>query len=111
MLAHRRLRNPAARLGFLILITLAGVHHAFAQITAATISGTVKDETGGVLPGVDVVVTNVDTGLIRASVTDANGYFTLPGLPPGTYETRASCHGLRHRRRTASCWWWRSRRR
>jgi len=63
---------------------------ATAQITSATISGTTKDETGGVLPGVDVEVKNVDTGLTRSVVTDGNGYFTVPGLPPGRYETRAS---------------------
>jgi hypothetical protein len=35
---------------------------AAAQITSATLSGTIKDATGGVLPGVDVVVRNLDTG-------------------------------------------------
>jgi hypothetical protein len=74
--------------------TLALAHTAFAQITAATVSGMIKDQTGGVLPGVDVVVTNTNTGLTRSGVTDANGYFTIPGLPPGTYETRASLAGF-----------------
>src|SRR6266446_6258480 len=46
-----------------LLATTASL--AVAQITSATISGTIKDETGGVLPGVDVVVKNVDTGLTR----------------------------------------------
>src|SRR3989442_5346784 len=68
---------------------------AVAQITSATISGTIKDETGGVLPGVDVVIRNVETGLTRSVVTDANGYFTVPGLAPGKYETRASVQGFR----------------
>src|SRR3989475_8754666 len=67
---------------------------AVAQITSATISGTIKDETGGVLPGVDVVVKNVDTGLTRSVVTDSNGYFTVPGLAPGKYETRATLSGF-----------------
>src|SRR5437660_944254 len=65
-----------------------------AQITSATISGTIKDETGGVLPGVDVVVTSLDTGLTRSVVTDSNGYFTVPGLAPGKYEARASLQGF-----------------
>jgi hypothetical protein len=47
---------------------------ALAQITSATISGTIKDETGGVLPGVDVVVRSLDTSVSRSVVTDANGY-------------------------------------
>ena len=49
---------------------------AFAQITSATISGTVKDQTNAVLPGVDVVVKNVSTGLTRTGVTDALGNST-----------------------------------
>jgi hypothetical protein len=76
------------------LLVLAVTPSSFGQITSATISGTVKDQTQAVLPGVDVVVKNVDTGLSRSAVTDANGYFTIPGLPPGTYETRASLTGF-----------------
>src|SRR5438046_5993770 len=80
-------------LGVVLLVTNASL--AVAQITSATISGTIKDETGGVLPGVDVVIRNLDTGLTRSAVTDANGDFTVPGLPPGHYETRASLQGIR----------------
>src|SRR2546426_680623 len=68
---------------------------AVAQITSATISGTIKDETGGVLPGVDVVIRNVETGLTRSVVTDSSGYFAVPGLAPGKYETRATLQGFR----------------
>ena len=81
----------ACLVAFLVLV-LAST--AVAQITSATISGTVKDQTQGVLPGVDVVVKNVDTGLTRSAVTDGSGYFTIPGLPPGAYETRASLQGF-----------------
>jgi len=76
------------------LLVLAAAPTSFGQITSATISGTVKDQTQAVLPGVDVAVRNVDTGLSRSAVTDVNGYFTIPGLPPGTYETRASLPGF-----------------
>src|SRR5437773_5972168 len=80
-------------LGVVLLVTNASL--AVAQITSATISGTIKDETGGVLPGVDVAIRNLGTGLTRSAVTDANGDFTVPGLPPGNYETRASLQGFR----------------
>jgi carboxypeptidase family protein/TonB-dependent receptor-like protein len=75
-----------------LLATTASI--ALAQITSATISGSIKDATGGVLPGVDVVVRNLDTGLMRSAVTDSNGYFTVSGLAPGRYEARASLQGF-----------------
>ncbi|MGH7341790.1 MAG: carboxypeptidase regulatory-like domain-containing protein, partial [Candidatus Rokuibacteriota bacterium] len=74
------------------LVTLGSP--AFAQITSATMSGTIKDETGGVLPGVDVVIGNLDTGVTRSVVTDENGYYTVPGLAPGRYEARAMLQGF-----------------
>ena len=76
------------------LLVVSAAPSGFAQITSATISGTVKDQTQAVLPGVDVAVRNIDTGLSRSAVTDANGHFTIPGLPPGSYETRASLQGF-----------------
>src|SRR2546427_7895638 len=83
------------RVTLAVILLAATTSVAVAQITSATISGTIKDETGGVLPGVDVVVRNVETGLTRSVVTDSNGYFTVPGLPPGRYEARASLQGFR----------------
>src|SRR5712692_995832 len=93
--------SSSSRLRFLALLALVlalvatTASSGLAQITAATISGTVKDETGAVLPGADVVVKNLDTGLTRAAVTNDQGFFTVPGLPPGKYETRASLTGFR----------------
>src|SRR5712691_4017738 len=76
------------------MLLLPAAADAIAQITAATISGAVKDETGGVLPGVDVLVKNLDTGQTRAAVSDTNGFFTISGLLPGRYEGRASLTGF-----------------
>ncbi len=77
-----------------ITLLLALAQTALGQITAATISGTIKDETGGVLPGVDVIVKSVDTGQTRATVTNETGFFTVPGLQPGKYEARATLQGF-----------------
>jgi hypothetical protein len=58
----------------------------------ATLSGTVVDgETGEVLPGAHVVLAGLDLG----AVTNAAGYFALPGLPAGMYRVRASFVGYR----------------
>ena len=66
----------------------------FAQITAATISGTIKDDTGAVLPGADIVARNLETGTTRSAVSNGAGDFTLAGLPPGTYEVRVGLTGF-----------------
>src|ERR1700704_1356877 len=77
-----------------LLLVLAAAPSGIAQITSATISGTVRDQTQAVLPGVDVVVRNIDTGLSRSAVTAAAANSPMPGLPPGSYETRASLQGF-----------------
>src|SRR5262245_13400619 len=82
------------RLVLAVVLLAASASFAAAQITSATISGTIKDETGGVLPGADVVVKNVETGFTRSAVTDSKGYFTVPGLAPGRYEARATLQGF-----------------
>src|SRR2546425_9239473 len=78
----------------LAVVLLTPTSPAAAQITSATLSGTVKDQTGGVLPGVDVVIKTLDTSLSRSVVADASGYFTVPGLAPGRYEMRAVLQGF-----------------
>jgi hypothetical protein len=90
--AREILMRLRVALAVVLLVTTGTI--ALAQITSATLSGTIKDETGGVLPGVDVVVTNLDTALTRSVVTDAHGYFTVPGLAPGRYEARATLQGF-----------------
>jgi len=47
-----------------------------------------------VLPGVDVTLKNVDTGLTRSTVTAGDGSYNVPGLPPGLYDARASLSGF-----------------
>ena len=75
-------------------------HSAFAtsvlgQVTSATLTGTVADQTEAVLPGVDVTITNEATGSARSTVTDTLGTFTIPGLAPGSYAVRAALLGFR----------------
>jgi len=62
---------------------------ACAQTQLATVFGTVTDPTGAVIPGVNVAVSNTDTGLKRDSFTDVMGQYHVAGLPPATYTVRA----------------------
>ena len=48
--------------------------------TGASINGTVVDAQGGVLPGVTMTLRNVDTGVLRTIVTDADGAYRFAGL-------------------------------
>src|SRR5437588_9351662 len=62
--------------------------------TAGTVTGTVIDETGGVLPGVSLALKNTATGLMRTATTTEDGRYVFAGLPPGRYEIRASLEGF-----------------
>jgi Carboxypeptidase regulatory-like domain len=68
---------------------------AWAQLSTAQLSGRVADESGAVLPGVTVTVTQTDTGLTRTVVTDENGAYVLPNLPTGPYRLEAMLQGFR----------------
>src|SRR5262249_44967023 len=65
-----------------------------AQLTNATITGTAKDESGAVMPGVSIGAKNVGTGSNRSAVTDDQGRYTLPELPVGDYEVQAELSGF-----------------
>ena len=66
----------------------------FGQSTAQ-VSGAVKDQTGAVLPGTEVTMTQTETGLKRTTVTDETGSYSLPNLPIGPYRLEASLPGFR----------------
>ncbi|HYJ92935.1 MAG TPA: TonB-dependent receptor, partial [Pyrinomonadaceae bacterium] len=58
---------------------------ALAQAATATLSGTVEDENGGVVPNATVSITDPAKGLKRQATTNENGFFTFLLLPPSTY--------------------------
>ena len=67
---------------------------AFGQSASATLSGTVVDERGAVIPGAQVTVTNPSTTLERQVVTNESGFFTVPLLPPATYTVSVQSTGF-----------------
>ena len=78
-------------LGLILLLTSTS---AWAQATAE-LNGRVTDESGGVLPGVTVTVTQTDTGFTRSVVTEANGLYVMSNLPTGPYRLEVALQGFR----------------
>ena len=66
-----------------------------AQQTTGTLQGRVQDNTGGVLPGVNVEATQASTGYSRVAVTDAQGVYRLTALPVGQYSVSVELSGFR----------------
>ncbi|MEO6212229.1 MAG: TonB-dependent receptor [Vicinamibacterales bacterium] len=83
------------RLFILSLLFVTSLVTVAAAQTSATVSGTVQDVTGAVLPAVTVTARNGATGLARTTVTGPEGRYVLPQLAPGTYELRAELAGFK----------------
>lgn len=88
MTALRCVRAIAAAL----LLICTGSH---AQTTSGTVVGMVKDQSGAVIPGAAVVVTNVGTNIAHSVLTSAEGNFTVVNLIPGEYRVSVQMTGFR----------------
>lgn len=86
------LRHILRILGILVLAGLAA-GGAWAQ--TGSIGGTVTDQSGAVVPGVDLTLTEVERKLSRSTKTDAGGNYLFTSLPPGNYEIRAERAGFK----------------
>jgi outer membrane receptor protein involved in Fe transport len=74
---------------------------AGAQSATGSIEGLIVDQSGAVLPGVTVTVTLPATGATRTVVTDEQGLFRAPLLPPGAYDVNAELAGFTTRRQSS----------
>ena len=79
-------------LAFFIVLMACG--NVWAQATAQ-ISGAVQDQSGAVLPGVEVTATQTETGVRRTTVTNETGTYVLPNLPLGSYRLETALPGFR----------------
>ena len=84
-----------------LLALAAGPVRAQSTAVNGTIEGTIKDASGGLLPGVTVTVHNTDTGSERVVVTDANGLYRATLLPLGTYQITAELAGFKKLQQTS----------
>lgn len=78
---------------FLAILCLSVPYVGHAQVTA-TLTGTVQDSTGGVIPNAKVTLTNEDTKEGRTETTNGAGLYAFPSLVPGIYDIKASAKGF-----------------
>src|SRR5438477_10452345 len=92
--ASRRRKSRMKRL--LLLLTLLAITNGslWAQATAQ-VAGTVRDQSGAVLPGVEVTATQTDTAVMRTAITNETGSYVLSNLPIGPYRMEAALPGFR----------------
>src|SRR6186713_3190535 len=92
--------RPFSRLAAaFIMVGLSAL--ASAQMTRGSLGGTVRDDSGGVLPGVSVTITNEATGIARTVVTNGEGFYRAPALEPGKYKVSVQLTGFSRVERTA----------
>ncbi len=87
-------RRPLVQALLAVLVVLFASGLASAQLTTATIAGTVTDESTAVMPGVTVSVKNTDTGIERTLVTNDRGRYEATNLALGPYEITATLEGF-----------------
>ncbi|HEY4048687.1 MAG TPA: carboxypeptidase-like regulatory domain-containing protein [Acidobacteriaceae bacterium] len=78
----------------LLLALTASPQPALGQAEQGTITGTVRDSSGAVIPAAKVTAQEVSTHTVSATVSNGNGYYTIPYLAPGTYDVTAEATGF-----------------
>ena len=87
-----KLRAIAVVAGLLLLV--ASVTVARAQSVGSSVQGVVTDSSGALVPGADIRLTNMRTGVVLTTISDASGNYAFPTVQPGTYSLAVSKQGF-----------------
>lgn len=92
----KKIRGNAVALAVAGVLTCGAlfVVPAGAQVSGATLTGTVTDESGAVVPNAKVAILNVSTGVVREVAANTDGLYSAPNLLPGTYQVTVSNKGF-----------------
>jgi hypothetical protein len=86
--------SGALTLVIVLAINVFWTGQAYAQVSGATLTGTVTDSSGAVIPNAQVAITDVATSVTRTVSSGGAGLYTAPNLLPGTYEIRITATGF-----------------
>ena len=78
-----------------IAVVLFASLAATGQVPTGSISGTVSDESGAMIPGAQITVTNQETGMARKVTAGGEGGFSASSLNAGMYEVKAEAAGFK----------------
>src|SRR5207249_2936560 len=88
------MKRIITKISFACVFLMLGSTGLWAQATAQ-ISGAVRDQSGAVLPGVEVTATQTETGIARTAVTNETGSYVFSNLALGPYRLEAALPGFR----------------
>ncbi|PYU21017.1 MAG: hypothetical protein DMG30_18810 [Acidobacteria bacterium] len=83
-----------ALVSFALAIAIFFASQVRAQVAGATLSGTINDPSGAVVPNAQVSARNTATGVTRVATTDSAGFYSIPNLLPGSYEVSVTATGF-----------------
>ena len=101
MVFHATRAFRASLLALVLLQFLALQQNAFAQVAGGTISRTVTDANGSVIPNAEITITNVETGIGRNAITNEVEIYITPNLLPERYDVKFSAAGFKTQVRTS----------
>jgi hypothetical protein len=87
-------RTAVSCLAAVLMLSSLGAIPGHAQVTGATLSGTITDPSGARIPGAQISVTNAATAITQEFRADSAGYYAAPNLAPGAYEIRVTAAGF-----------------
>lgn len=79
----------------LLLLIMLSCHLVFAQAVSGTLVGTVQDASGAIIADAQVSATETSTNVVRGTITNSSGNFSLPDMPPGTYSITVTKQGFK----------------
>src|SRR5216684_324218 len=88
------LRRVAFSILAILAIAILSAGPAYAQVSGATLSGTITDPSGAAIAGAKLTITNTATGVSRDATADSAGFYSAPNLLPGPYEVTISASGF-----------------